>query len=88
MLGVGQVVVAADGMAEFRVRDINSILRHIIPLFDKHLLLTSKYYNYNLFKQPALVMSDASLSTAQKNIMLTELKSQLLRSTNKYVSPA
>jgi hypothetical protein len=33
-------------------------------------------------------MSDASLSTAQKNIMLTELKSQLLRSTNKYVSPA
>jgi hypothetical protein len=86
MLGVGQVVVSADGMAEYRVRDLNSIIKHIIPLFDKHLLLTSKYYNFNLFKQAALVKNNGSLSTEQKNNLLKDLKRKI-RSDN-YISPA
>jgi LAGLIDADG endonuclease len=86
MLGVGQVVVSADGMAEYRLRDLNSILLHIIPLFDKHLLLTSKYYNFKLFKQAALVKNNATLSTEQKNNLLFDLKRKI-RPDN-YISPA
>lgn len=50
MLGVGEVRVASDGMAEFRIRDTKLLLEHIIPLFDQHRLLTSKCFNYSLFK--------------------------------------
>ena len=44
MLGVGQVSISGN-MAEYRIRDIKSILQHIIPIFDKYPLLTSKYFN-------------------------------------------
>ena len=35
MLGVGQVSISGN-MAEYRIRDIKSILQHIIPIFDKY----------------------------------------------------
>ena len=85
-LGVGQVSLSADGMAEYRLRDVKKIIQHIIPLFDKNILLTSKYYNYDLFRQAAFIMTDTSISTAHKHILLTELKSKV-RPDN-YISPA
>lgn len=85
MLGVGQVSVSGD-MAEFRIRDLNSILLHIIPLFDKYPLLTSKYYNYDLFKQAAMILKNSSFSNEKKDDLLTELKSKLI--SKDYFSPA
>ena len=85
-LGVGQVLAGADGMGEYRLRDVKKIIQHIIPLFDKYPLLTSKYYNYDLFKQAALILTDTSILTTDKHILLTELKSKV-RPDN-YISPA
>jgi hypothetical protein len=84
-LGVGQVSVAADGMAEYRLRDVKKIIKHIIPLFDKYPLLTSKYYNYDLFKQAAFILTDTSILTADKHILLNKLKSKL--KPDNYISP-
>lgn len=88
-LGVGQVSVGADGMSEYRLRDVKKIIQHIIPLFDKYPLLTSKHYNYDLFKQAAFILTDTSISTADKHILLTELKSKIRRQEgDNYISPA
>ena len=86
MLGVGQISVAKSGDAEFRIRDTKKIIQHIIPIFDKYPLLTSKYYNYDLFKQVAIIKTNSSLSTSQKHILISELKSKV-RPDN-YISPA
>jgi hypothetical protein len=73
-------------MAEFRIRDTKKIIEHIIPLFDKNPLLTSKHYNYNLFKQAALIKNNSLLSTTDKHILLSELKTKIL--PENYISPA
>jgi len=87
MLGVGEVRVASDGMAEFRIRDTKLLLKHIIPLFDQNPLLTSKHYNYQLFKQALLIASadKTAIPSIQKHAMLTKLKAQIRPSD--YVSP-
>ncbi len=85
MLNVGQVSISGD-MAEFRIRDLNSILLHIIPLFDKYPLLTSKYFNYDLFKQAATILSPSSYTKEQKDVLLTELKNKILPAN--FISPA
>jgi hypothetical protein len=85
MLGVGQVSIS-DNKAEYRIRFLNYILQHIIPIFDKYPLLTSNYFNYSLFKQAALIFSNPLLTKDKKDELLTELKKNL-RPTN-YISPA
>ena len=85
-IGVGQVSVSADGMAEYRLRDVKKIIQYIVPIFDKYPLLTSKYYNYDLFKKAAFILTDPLISITQRQILLTELKSRV-RSDN-YISPA
>jgi hypothetical protein len=86
MLGVGKVVVSSDGMADYRIRDVKNIIQHLIPIFDKYPLLTSKYYNYDLFKQAALILNNNSISKEQKHNLLSELKIKV-RPEN-YMSPA
>lgn len=76
MLGVGKVRVAADGMAEFRIRDTKHLLQYVIPLFDQHRLLTSKYYHYDLFKRALLIATNPAITTLQKHSLLTELSFQ------------
>lgn len=84
-LGVGQVAVS-DNNAEFRIRNRDDIVRVILPIFDKYPLLTSKYYNYNLFKQAAVIMCDTTLCTTTKHELLNKLKN--LKMPNNYFSPA
>lgn len=85
MLRVGDVRVSnstkngrgprpTQSMAEYRVRDKQLLLQYIIPLFDQNRLLTSKEYNYKLFKKALLVATDSALTTIQKHSMLAELK--------------
>ena len=52
MLGVGSVSVpnSKDNVAEYRVRDIQLIIQHILPIFDNYPLLTSKHFNYSIFR--------------------------------------
>nr|AYE93203.1 LAGLIDADG homing endonuclease [Termitomyces sp.] len=73
-------------MAEFRVRDRQLLLQHIVPLFDQNRLLTSKYYNFELFKKALLVATDTALTKYQKHAMLAELKNQVRPAD--YMSPA
>jgi hypothetical protein len=73
-------------MAEYCLQDVKKIIQHIIPLFDNYPLLTSKYYNYDIFKQAAFILTDTSISTTDKNILLNNLKSKVR--PNNYISPA
>lgn len=77
MLGVGMVRVSnstRQSMAEYQVRDRKLLLTHIIPLFDQNKLLTSKEFNFKLFKEAVLVSTNTSISTAVKHALLAELK--------------
>lgn len=85
ILGVGQVSISGT-MAEFRIRDRENIIKHILPIFDKYPLLTSKYFNYDLFKQAALIITNPSITTSQKSDLLKELKIQEMPVN--YISPA
>jgi len=85
-LGVGKISISGT-MAEFRIRDVKLIVAHIIPLFTAYPLLTSKYYNFDLFKQAAEILSNANLSTLEKDILLTALAEKKGIPVN-YISPA
>jgi len=85
MLGVGQVSISGtDG--QFRIRDKKNIVLYILPIFDKYPLLTSKHFNYDLFKQAALIMTNNSMSKLQKDALLLKLKDQEMLAN--YISPA
>lgn len=85
VLGVGKVVISSDGMADYRLRDVKNIIKYLLPIFDKYPLLTSKYYNYELFKQAAFILNNKSLSSSDRHKLLSELKSRI-RPEN-YISP-
>lgn len=79
MLGIGQVriinsSVRSLNMAEYRIRDRKLLLEHIIPLFDQNKLLTSKEFNFKLFKEAIIIASDTSLNAFEKQTLLTKLK--------------
>ena len=88
MLGIGSVSVthAKDNTAHYRVRNIQHIIQYILPIFDTYPLLTSKYFNYDLFKKAILIMNDSSLSNQEKDEKISYLKSQSL--PDNYISPA
>ena len=91
ILGVGSVSVtqSKDNTAVFRIRDIQQIIQHILPIFDNYPLLTSKHFNYSLFKEAILIMTNTSLSKEMKDKLISELKSKSLNGIpTDYVSPA
>jgi hypothetical protein len=90
-LGVGSVSFpeSKDNSAEFRIRRIQHIIDYIIPIFDNHSLLTSKYFNYNLFKEAILIANNQNLSKELKNKLLKDLKLKSLEGIpSNYTSPA
>lgn len=88
-LGVGSVYVDPDNnMASFRLRRVDHIVKYLLPIFDSNPLLTSKYYNYNLFKQGALILNDNSISKEEKNQRLVEIKALFSNIPAGYISPA
>ncbi len=88
MVGVGSVSVpnSKDNCAEYRVRDIKHIIQYILPIFDQYPLLTSKHFNYTIFKQAIIIMNDSNISTENKDILISLLKSQSM--STDYISPA
>ena len=75
-LAVGSVSVpdSKDNTAEFRIRNYQHIIQHILPIFDNYPLLTSKHFHYNLFKDAILIMANPSLSKEQKDNLITNIK--------------
>lgn len=65
-LKVGSVINFYFDMIDYKIRDKNSILKVIIPLFDKYPLLTTKRHNYLIFKQCLLISNDNNLSQIEK----------------------
>ena len=63
-----------DNTAEFRIRNYQHIIQHILPIFDNYPLLTSKNFHYNLFKDAILIMANPSLSKEQKDNLITNIK--------------
>jgi len=91
MLRVGFVSIpdSKDNTAEFRIRNIQHIIKYILPIFDKHSLLTSKHFFYNLFKEAILIMNNQILSKEVKDKLLIELKLKSLNGIpSNYISPA
>jgi len=59
--------------AHFRIRDRKIITSIILPIFDKYPLLTSKWYNYNIFKQSCLILNNNTLSKIHKDNLINKL---------------
>ena len=86
IIGVGKVSISNND-AEFRIRKLDHIIKYVIPIFDKYPLLTSKYYDYNIFKQAANVIVSETLNTAEKDAQLKGLKHNMMERED-YISPA
>ena len=91
LLCVGSVSVSNSkyNTAEFRIKNIQHIIQYILPIFDKYPLLTSKHFNYNLFREAILIMSNPLISKEQKDKLITDIKikDESGIPTN-YISPA
>src|SRR5260370_5677194 len=86
-LGVGSVSVESNrNMASFRIRDRFTLGSVIIPIFDKYPLLTSKYFNYDKFKQAYIILENPALNKLEINKLLEALKSN--SPSSNYISPA
>ena len=75
-LGVGSVSVpnSKDNTAEFRIRKIQHIIQYILPIFDKYPLLTSKHFNYKLFREAILISANTLISYEQRDKLITDIK--------------
>jgi len=91
-LKVGKVSVESNrNMASFRIRDRKTIGNLIIPIFDKYPLLTTKYFNFDKFKQAYFILENPILNKIEKNNLLESLKSTTCcasEATEDYISPA
>lgn len=86
-LGVGQIKIEKENnMANFRIRNLIILESVIFPIFDKYFLLTSKYFNYIKFKESYFVLSNNSLTSFEKNIIITKIVNSKLPVN--YISPA
>jgi hypothetical protein len=88
MLKVGSVGVTDEknNMAVFRIRDYKNIIKFILPIFDVCPLLTSKYFDYSIFREAILIMNNPSLSKEEKNNLISKIKAKQLPID--YISPA
>ena len=85
-LGVGSIFVESKkDLVHFRIRDRKVINSIIFPIFDKYPLLTTKYFNYNIFKEAYFILENKNLTKLEKNKLLENLL--LTKPSNSYISP-
>ena len=86
-LGVGIInKETKTKMVNYRIRDRNKLAEIIFPIFDKYLLLTSKYFNYLNFKEAYKILENNNLTKAQKDELMLALIKKV--PSLDYVSPA
>jgi len=86
-LGAGSIFVESKkDLAHFRIRDRKVINSIIFPIFDKYPLLTTKYFNYNIFKEAYFILENKDLNKLERNKFLENLL--LTKLSNSYISPA
>nr|QJQ35323.1 LAGLIDADG endonuclease [Fusarium brevicatenulatum]QJQ35355.1 LAGLIDADG endonuclease [Fusarium pseudoanthophilum]QJQ35387.1 LAGLIDADG endonuclease [Fusarium pseudonygamai] len=86
-LGYGSVSKSSkQSWGNFRITDRKVLNQVIFPIFEKYPLLTSKYYNYERFKQAYYILENKELTTEMKNKKIEELRSKELPVN--YISPA
>jgi hypothetical protein len=86
-LGAGSIFVESKrDLAHFRIRDRKVINSIIFPIFDKYPLLTTKYFNYNIFKEAYFILENNNLTKLERNELLENLL--LTKPSNSYISPA
>lgn len=85
-LGAGSIFVESkNDMAHFRIRDLKVINERIFPIFDKYPLRTTKYFNYNIFKEAYRILYNKDLIKLEKSNLLENLL--LTKPSNSYISP-
>jgi LAGLIDADG endonuclease len=86
-LGAGSIFVESkNDMAHFRIRDLKVINEKIFPIFDKYPLLTTKYFNYNIFKEAYRILDNKDFTKLEKSNLLENLL--LTKPSNSYICPA
>lgn len=87
MLNCGSIVKEKNNeFAHFRITDLKTIKKIILPLFDKCPLLTKKAFDYSKFRQAVFILDDNNLSQSQKNLQLISLQEKVIR--HDYISSA
>lgn len=71
--------------AFFIIRDVKTLKKVILPIFNKYPLLTSKAFSYEKFKQAVLIIDNSKLTKEQKILELAKLKNQEIPLIN-YIS--
>lgn len=74
-------------MAVFRIRNRSHLVDQIIPIFDKHPLLTSKHFKYECFKEALLISQNSELPLEEKNSLISTIKTKSMSVPETYKSP-
>lgn len=69
----------------YNINNINHLNNIILPIFDKHILLSSKYYNYKKFKECLLIYLNNNISKEDKLKKIIIINNKL--KPNNYQSP-
>lgn len=79
--------ITKDGTkGQYIIRDRKIIETVILPIFDKHPLLTTKYFDYVKLKKALVILNNDSLTKQYKKIELLAIKNYKVN--NDYISPA
>jgi hypothetical protein len=86
-LGIGSVYVESNrDLGHYRVRDIKQLVEVILPIFNQYPLLTTKYFNYNKFKEAYYILENPNLTKIEKNNLIENLLET--KPNESYISPA
>jgi len=86
-LGVGDINLKEGlNLAAYRLRNKDYILEKIIPIFDKHILFTSKRFNYLIFKECLLISMRKDITQNEKIELIRNIHRKTI--PNNYVSDA
>ena len=84
-LKAGSIKIEKNGkIAEFRIRDLQTLNKIIFPIFDKYPLLTSKYFNYIKFREAYTILINKNITKIEKDKLINKINVPI--PTN-YISP-
>lgn len=83
-LGVGSIS-NNKFISNYKVRRLNHLKDVILPIFDEHILLSSKYYNYLKFRESLLIYLDENISKEDKLYLISNIKEKSI--PDNYQSP-